>query len=217
MRGLLCVKKVTMPRSKSSDRWLKEHFKDPYVKASQKEGYRSRASYKLIELDKKDRLFKPGQTVVDLGAAPGGWSQVAMQAVGDKGTVLASDILPMDPIAGVNFVQGDFTEENVLNALLDCIGGANAHLVISDMAPNMSGISSVDQPKSMYLVELALDMAQQVLQPGGSFVSKVFQGEGFEEWYRLCRDRFQKVVTRKPDASRARSREVYVVAKGYKG
>ncbi|SMF00705.1 23S rRNA Um-2552 2'-O-methyltransferase [Alteromonadaceae bacterium Bs31] len=207
---------ISMSRSKSSDRWLKEHFKDQYVKASQKDGYRSRASYKLIELDKKDRLFKPGQTVVDLGAAPGGWSQVAVQAVGDKGTVLASDILPMDPIAGVSFIQGDFTEENVLREILDSMGGAKADLVISDMAPNMSGISNVDQPKAMYLVELALDMAQVVLKPGGMFACKVFQGEGFDDWYRLCRENFQKVVTRKPDASRARSREVYVVSKGYK-
>jgi len=206
-----------MARSKSSDRWLREHFNDPYVKASQKAGYRSRASYKLVELDQKDRLFKPGQTVVDLGAAPGGWSQVAVAAVGDKGQVLASDILPMDPIAGVTFVQGDFTEQNIFEDLVAEMGNKRADLVISDMAPNMSGIAAVDQPKAMYLVELAFDMAQQVLKPGGVFVSKVFQGEGFDAWYRECRTVFQKVVSRKPEASRARSREVYVVAKGFKG
>jgi len=188
-----------------------------YVKAAQRDGYRSRASYKLVELNEKDRLIRPAMTVVDLGAAPGGWSQVAVAAVGDKGTVLASDILPMDSIAGVTFVQGDFTEESVLTELLSAIGGAKADLVISDMAPNMSGIAAVDQPQSMYLVELALDMATQTLRPGGAFVCKVFQGEGFDEFLQNCRDCFQKVVTRKPGASRPRSREVYVVAKGFKG
>lgn len=206
-----------MSRSKSSSRWLQEHFNDQYVKASQKDGYRSRASYKLLELDAKDKILRPGATVVDLGAAPGGWSQVAIKAVGDKGRVLASDILPMDSIAGVTFIQGDFTEETVLEQLLSEMGGDKADLVISDMAPNMSGIAQVDQPKSMYLVELALDMANQVLKPGGTFVTKVFQGEGFDDFFRSCRESFQKVLTRKPDASRARSREVYVVAKGYKG
>ncbi|WP_075187671.1 23S rRNA (uridine(2552)-2'-O)-methyltransferase RlmE [Teredinibacter haidensis] len=206
-----------MSRSKSSQRWLTEHFSDQYVKASQKDGYRSRASYKLIELNERDKLIRPGMTVVDLGAAPGGWSQVAVQGVGDKGSVLASDILPMDSIAGVTFIEGDFTEENVLNQLLDAMGGAKADLVISDMAPNMSGIDAVDLPKSMYLVELALEMSFEVLRPGGSFVSKVFQGEGFVEFFQNCRSKFQKVVTRKPGASRPRSREVYVVAKGYKG
>jgi len=206
-----------MSRSKSSHRWLREHFNDQYVKASQKDGYRSRASYKLLELDSKDKFLRSGATVVDLGAAPGGWSQVAVAAVGDKGKVLASDILPMDPIAGVTFIQGDFTEETVLDQLLNEMGGKKADLVISDMAPNMSGIAQVDQPKSMYLVELALDMANQVLKPGGIFVSKVFQGEGFDEFFTECRGNFQKVLTRKPDASRPRSREVYVVAKGYKG
>lgn len=206
-----------MPRSKSSHRWLREHFNDQYVKASQKDGFRSRASYKLIEINEKDKLLRPGFTVVDLGAAPGGWSQVAVAEVGDRGRVLASDILPMDAIAGVTFVQGDFTEETVLNQLLVEMGDSRADLVISDMAPNMSGIAHVDQPKSIYLVELALDMAFQVLKPGGNFVSKVFQGEGFDELFTGCRDKFQKVVTRKPSASRPRSREVYVVAKGYKG
>ncbi|MFI2811270.1 23S rRNA (uridine(2552)-2'-O)-methyltransferase RlmE [Microbulbifer sp. JSM ZJ756] len=206
-----------MGRSKSSHRWLREHFNDPYVKQSQKEGYRSRASYKLQELQKKDRLFKPGMTVVDLGAAPGGWSQVAMELVGHRGRVLASDILPMDPIAGVDFVQGDFTEEAVLNTLLEHMGDARADLVISDMAPNMSGVRDVDQPAAMYLVELAVDMAREVLKPGGAFVAKVFQGEGFDQLIRDLRASYSSVVTRKPGASRPRSREVYVVARGFKG
>ncbi|WP_347332238.1 23S rRNA (uridine(2552)-2'-O)-methyltransferase RlmE [Marinimicrobium locisalis] len=206
-----------MARSKSSNRWLDEHFNDPYVKQSQKDGYRSRASYKLVELDKKDKLLKPGMTVVDLGAAPGGWSQVAAEKVGERGRVLASDILPMDAIAGVDFIQGDFTEEAVLEQLLATLGEARADLVISDMAPNMSGMNAVDQPAAMYLVELALDMAHQVLKPGGHFVAKVFHGEGFDPLLRDTRNAFAKVAVRKPDASRARSREVYLVARGYKG
>lgn len=206
-----------MARSKSSHRWLREHFNDPYVKQSQKDGYRSRASYKLQELQEKDRLFKPGMTVVDLGAAPGGWSQVAAELVGHKGRVLASDILPMDALAGVDFVQGDFTEEKVFNELLEKLGDERADLVISDMAPNMSGIRAADQPAAMYLVELAVDMARQTLKPGGAFVAKVFQGEGFDELIRDLRSQYQMVVTRKPGASRPRSREVYVVARGFKG
>lgn len=206
-----------MARSKSSNTWLREHFSDQYVKDSQKDGYRSRASYKLIELDGKDRLFKPGMTVVDLGSAPGGWSQVAAQKVGEKGRVFASDILAMDAIADVDFVQGDFTDEAILAALLALMGGRRADLVMSDMAPNMSGIADVDQPQSIYLVELALDMAQQVLSPGGTFVAKVFQGEGFDPLFASVKASFNKVVTRKPDASRARSREIYLVGKGFKG
>ncbi|WP_295801806.1 23S rRNA (uridine(2552)-2'-O)-methyltransferase RlmE [uncultured Microbulbifer sp.] len=206
-----------MGRSKSSHRWLREHFNDHYVKQSQKEGYRSRASYKLQELQEKDRLFKPGMTVVDLGAAPGGWSQVAAELVGHKGRVLASDILPMDALAGVEFVQGDFTEESVFEELLGKLGDERADLVISDMAPNMSGVRAVDQPASMYLVELAVDMARHVLKPGGAFVAKVFQGEGFDELIKDLRANYQTVVTRKPGASRPRSREVYVVARGFKG
>ena len=205
-----------MGRSKSSHRWLREHFNDHYVKQSQKEGYRSRASYKLQELQEKDRLIKPGMTVVDLGAAPGGWSQVAAELVGHKGRVLASDILPMDALAGVEFVQGDFTEESVFEELLGRLGDERADLVISDMAPNMSGVRAVDQPASMYLVELAVDMARNVLKPGGAFVAKVFQGEGFDELIRDLRSQYQTVVTRKPGASRPRSREVYVVARGFK-
>lgn len=206
-----------MARSKSSGRWLQEHFNDQYVKQSQADGYRSRASYKLLELQEKDKLIKPGMMVVDLGAAPGGWCQVAAELVGDKGRVIGSDILPMDSLAGVEFVQGDFTEDSVFNELLALMGDDRADLVISDMAPNMSGMASIDQPKSMYLVELALDMARQVLKPGGTFVAKVFQGEGFDALVKGTRESFQKVVTRKPEASRARSREVYLVARGFKG
>ncbi|WP_372987800.1 23S rRNA (uridine(2552)-2'-O)-methyltransferase RlmE [Marinobacter sp.] len=206
-----------MARSKSSDRWLKEHFDDVWVRKSQEDGYRSRASYKLVELDKKDKLFRPGQLVVDLGAAPGGWSQVAVERVGDKGVVIASDILPMDPIAGVDFVQGDFTEDEVFERLMELLGDRQADVVISDMAPNMSGMAAVDIPRAMGLVELALDMARQVLRPGGVFVAKVFQGEGFDALLADMRGSFKTVVSRKPDSSRARSREIYLVGKGFKG
>ena len=206
-----------MARSKTSDRWLKEHFDDVWVRKSREDGYRSRASYKLIELDDKDQLFRPGQLVVDLGAAPGGWSQVAVERVGDNGVVVASDILPMDIIAGVDFVQGDFTEQSVFEELLAVLGDRKADVVISDMAPNMSGMAAVDIPKAMGLVELALDMAQNVLKPGGTFVAKVFQGEGFDQLLRDMRDSFSKVVSRKPDSSRARSREIYQVCKGFRG
>ncbi len=206
-----------MSRSKSSGRWLQEHFNDPYVKQSQKEGFRSRASYKLLELNERDRVLKPGMTVVDLGAAPGGWSQVVANVVGASGRVIASDILPMDALADVEFILGDFTDDSVFQQLLSALGDEGADVVISDMAPNMSGITDVDQPKAMYLVELALDMAQKVLKPGGAFVCKVFHGEGFDEWMRHCKGLFERAVTRKPDASRARSREVYLVATGFKG
>ena len=205
-----------MGRSKSSQRWLQEHNSDHYVKRAQQDGYRSRASYKLLELHKKDRLFKPGMTVVDLGAAPGGWSQVAVTLVGDKGRVVASDILPMDSIAGVDFVEGDFTEESVLDEILELLEGQQTDLVISDMAPNMSGMKAVDQPRAMYLIELALELACQILKPEGVFVAKVFHGEGFDDFLRDTKRRFQQVVTRKPDASRSRSREVYLVARGLK-
>ena len=206
-----------MARSKSSNDWMDEHFNDHYVMKAKEEGYRSRACYKLMELDDKDKLIKPGMTVVDLGSAPGGWSQVAAKRVGDHGLVVASDILPMDGIAGVTFLQGDFTEEAVFDELMTVIGKRPVDLVISDMAPNMSGMSAVDQPSAMYLVELALDMAKQVLKPGGNYAAKVFQGEGFDEYLKELRQSFQKVGTRKPESSRARSREVYLVAKGYKG
>jgi 23S rRNA (uridine2552-2'-O)-methyltransferase len=201
----------------SSKAWLKEHRDDPYVQQAQREGYRSRACYKLLELQERDKLIRPGMTVLDLGSAPGGWSQVAVALVGHSGRVIASDILPMDTIAGVEFIQGDFTEEEVFEQLLEALAGTPVDLVISDMAPNMSGMNAVDQPRSIYLVELALDMARQVLAPGGAFVSKVFQGEGFDELYRDTREAFDRVLTRKPKASRPRSREVYVVARGFRG
>ena len=203
-------------RSKTSKRWLKEHFDDKYVQQAQADGWRSRAAFKLLEIQDKDRLIKPGMTVVDLGAAPGGWTQVAAKLVGDNGFVLASDILDMDPFPGVEFVKGDFKEAEVYDRILKSLGDRKVDLVISDMAPNMSGMASVDQPGSMYLVELALDMARQVLKPNGHFVAKVFQGEGFDEFIKEARSAFAKVVIRKPKASRPRSREVYVVAKGFR-
>ncbi len=199
----------------SSKAWLREHREDQYVQRAQKEGYRSRACYKLLELQQRDRLLKPGATVLDLGSAPGGWSQVAADLVGHKGRVIASDILPMDALAGVEFLQGDFTEEAVFEELLALIGDSPVDLVMSDMAPNMSGMTAVDQPRSMYLVELALDLARRVLPKGGDFVAKVFQGEGFDELMRDCRRSFDKVLTRKPEASRPRSREVYLLARGF--
>ncbi len=207
-----------MAKKRSSSRsWLKEHRDDPYVQQAQREGYRSRACYKLLELQEKDRLIRPGMTVMDLGSAPGGWSQVAAELVGHHGRVVASDILPMDSLAGVEFVPGDFTEEAVFEAILAALGDAPVDVVLSDMAPNMSGVNAVDQPRSMYLVELALDMATRVLRPGGSFVAKVFQGEGFDELIRSSRGAFGRVLTRKPGASRPRSREVYLVALNYQG
>jgi 23S rRNA (uridine2552-2'-O)-methyltransferase len=201
----------------SSKAWLKEHRDDPYVQQAQREGYRSRACYKLLELQERDRLLRPGMTVLDLGSAPGGWSQVAVAAVGDRGRVVASDILPMDSVAGVEFIQGDFTEDAVFEKLLGVLDGTAVDVVISDMAPNMSGMSAVDQPRAMHLVELALDMAGQVLAPGGAFVAKVFHGEGFDELIRETRRIFTRVLTRKPKASRPRSREVYLVATGFRG
>jgi 23S rRNA (uridine2552-2'-O)-methyltransferase len=206
-----------MARSKSSNQWLSEHVNDPYVKRAQADGYRSRASYKLLEIIKKDKLVRPGMMVIDLGSAPGGWSQVVAPLVGVKGRVIASDILPMDSMADVDFIQGDFTEDAVFDEIMAAVGEAPVDLVISDMAPNISGVNAADQASSMYLVELALDMARQVLKPKGCFVAKVFQGEGSEEYLKDVRSSFDKVVIRKPDASRPRSREVYFVAKGFKG
>ena len=205
-----------MSRSKSSSRWIKEHEDDEFVKRARAEGYRSRAAFKLIEIQEKDRLIKPNQTVVDLGAAPGGWSQLARKWIGRNGMLLASDILEMDAMADVEFVCGDFTEDAVLADILQVLAGRPVDVVISDMAPNMSGMSSIDQPGSMYLVELALDMARQVLKPNGSFVAKVFQGEGFDAYLADMKQSFAKVMIRKPKASRARSREVYIVAKGFR-
>ncbi len=206
-----------MSRSKSSASWLKEHFDDKYVKQSQDDGFRSRASYKLKEIQEKDKLIKPGMKVVDLGAAPGGWSQVAAELVGNHGRLVASDILPMDPLPGVDFIQGDFTEEAVLEKILEAIGSDKVDLVISDMAPNMSGSLTVDQPKAIYLAELALDLSRQVLKKNGSFLTKTFQGEGYQEYHKDMKTSFQKVITRKPDSSRARSREVFLLARNFLG
>jgi 23S rRNA (uridine2552-2'-O)-methyltransferase len=215
--GLTRLPLVFMPKKRSSSKsWLKEHFDDQYVQRAQREGYRSRACYKLLEIQEKDRLIQPGYTVVDLGAAPGGWSQVASDLVGDRGRVIASDILPMDSLDGVEFIQGDFTEDAVLSSILEALGHRKADLVISDMAPNMSGMKAVDQPRSMYLVELALDLARRVLRPGGGFLCKIFQGEGFDELMRDARSSFDRVITRKPAASRPRSREVYLLATGFR-
>lgn len=203
-------------RSRSSARWLQEHFDDAYVKKAQQDGYRSRASYKLLELQEKDRFIKSGMTVIDLGAAPGGWTQVAAQQVGSKGRVIASDILTMDPVAGVVFIEGDFTEQAIYDRILDALGADKADVVISDMAPNMSGMTAVDQPRAMELAELAVDLARSVLKPGGTFVSKLFQGEGFDPLVAQLRKEYKTVRVRKPPASRARSREVYLVATGFK-
>jgi 23S rRNA (uridine2552-2'-O)-methyltransferase len=202
-------------RTKSSARWLNEHVNDPYVKQARKDGYRSRSSYKLIQLNEKDRLIRPGMLVVDLGSAPGGWSQVAARLVGAKGRVLATDILPMEPVKNVDFIQGDFTEEPVLKQVVERLEGNAPDVVLSDIAPNISGIDSADQASAMYLVELALDMARQVLKPKGDFVAKVFQGTGSDAFLKDFRTSFEKVLIRKPAASRARSREVYMVGKGF--
>ncbi len=205
-----------MARSKSSNRWLDEHVNDPYVKKAQIDGYRARAAYKLIELNDKDKLIRPGALVVDLGSAPGSWSQIAGRLVGVKGRVVASDILPMDSLEHVDFIQGDFTEESVFEQIMEKLGERKADVVISDMAPNISGVDAVDQASSIYLVELALDMARRVLKPKGDFVAKVFQGEGSDDYIKDVKTSFEKVLIRKPAASRPRSREVYVVAKGFK-
>ena len=207
-----------MAKKKSSSKaWMKEHRDDPYVQQAQREGYRSRACYKLLELQEKDHLIHPGMTVLDLGSAPGGWSQVAIQLLGDTGRVIASDILPMEALDGVSFIEGDFTEDAVFQRIVEALDGKPVDLVISDMAPNMSGVLAVDQPRAMYLVDLALDMAQQVLAPGGTFVAKVFQGAGFDQVFQQAKTTFAKVLTRKPKASRPRSREVYLVAKAFRG
>jgi 23S rRNA (uridine2552-2'-O)-methyltransferase len=205
-----------MARSKSSGRWLREHFDDPYVKRAQQEGWRSRAVYKLQELQEKYRIIRRGMTVVDLGAAPGGWSQYALDIVGREGQVFALDILPMDPIEHVRFIQGDFTERAPLDLLEAELNGRQVDLVMSDMAPNISGMNAVDQPRSMYLAELAHAFALQWLKPGGTFLVKVFQGQGSDAFLRSCRDAFDKVAVRKPGASRPRSREVYMLGTGRK-
>ncbi len=199
-------------KSGSSKRWLQEHFSDAYVKQAQREGYRARAVYKLIELNERDRLFRAGNTLIDLGAAPGSWSQYLGKIIG-KGQVIALDILAMPPLAGVEFIQGDFTSDSVFQLLLTRLADKKVDWVLSDMAPDMSGIESVDQPRAMELAELALDFAIKVLRPDGGFVVKVFQGEGFDAYLRAVRQQFAKVVIRKPKASRDRSREVYLVAR----
>ncbi|HRJ53345.1 MAG TPA: 23S rRNA (uridine(2552)-2'-O)-methyltransferase RlmE [Candidatus Thiothrix moscowensis] len=204
-----------MARSKSSNRWLGEHFSDEYVKKAQQEGYRSRAVYKLKEIQEKDHILRPAMKVVDLGAAPGGWSQYATQILGKKGRMVASDILPIDPLPFVEFVLGDFREDAILAEILHLLGDDKADLVISDMAPNMSGVDAVDQPRAIHLCELALDMARQVLKPGGTFLVKLFQGDGSEAFLRDVRSSFKVVKVRKPAASRPRSREVYVLAQGF--
>jgi 23S rRNA (uridine2552-2'-O)-methyltransferase len=201
-------------RSKSSDRWLKEHAADAYVKRARKQGLRSRAAFKLEELDQAERLLKPGMVVVDLGAAPGGWSQYAAKVLNGKGSVFALDVLPMAAVPGVEFIQGDFREPEPLAALNAALAGRRVDLVMSDMAPNMSGIDVVDQPRALYLAELALEFAKQVLRPGGVFLAKVFQGAGFEEWLRAVRREFATVRMKKPPASRARSPEMYLLATG---
>ena len=206
----------TMPRSKSSSRWLREHFDDVFVKKAQAEGLRSRAAFKLEELIDRDRLLKPGMRVVDLGAAPGSWSQLVRQRMGDSGTIIAMDILPMQGIGGVDFLQGDFREESVLKELEGRLEGQKVDLVLSDMAPNMSGVELADQIRAMDLADLALDFSRHWLKPGGSFLIKLFQGVGFDDYLRNLRAEFSRVTMRKPKASRARSREVYALATGRK-
>ncbi len=205
-----------MARSKSSGRWLKEHFSDVYVKRAQAEGYRSRAAFKLEELLETDLRIRPGMTIVDLGAAPGGWSQMAAAWLKGKGRVIATDILAMDALEGVEFLQGDFTVESVLSQLEQMLGGEKVDLVLCDMAPNMSGVEGVDIPKSLYLAELAHDFARNWLKPGGAYLVKLFQGSGTDEHLKQLRSDFQKVSLRKPAASRSRSREIYAMATGKK-
>lgn len=206
-----------MARSKSSQQWLREHFSDEFVKRAQKEGYRSRAAYKLAEIDERDRLLRPGITVVDLGAAPGGWTQYVIERVGPRGRVIALDILPMDALPGVEVIQGDFTDASMLPRLQAALAGQAVDLVISDMAPNISGVGVSDQARAIYLAELALDFAAGHLRPGGQLLIKTFQGEGFPALYKAMQAAFRKVVTRKPQASRARSRETYLLGKEFIG
>ena len=205
-----------MARSKSSNRWMQEHFDDEYVKMAQVQGYRSRAVFKLKEINEKDNLIKNGMNIVDLGAAPGGWSQLARQLMGKSGQLIALDILPIEPLEGVTTILGDFREESVLNALYVELAGAPIHLIMSDMAPNMSGNKATDQARSIYLGELALDMAKTVLAKQGTFLVKLFQGEGFEAFHKEVQAAFTQVIIRKPKASRPRSNEVYILAKGYR-
>jgi len=206
-----------MSRSKSSRRWLDRQFSDPYVKRAQEQGLRSRAAYKLLEIQERDRLIRPGMRVLDLGAAPGGWAQIAARLVGIEGRVYALDVLDMEPVPGVTVLQGDFREDAVLADLRDALGGSPIDLILSDMAPNISGTAAVDQPRAMYLAELALDLAREVLKPGGSLVVKLFQGQGFDRYLHDMRTAFAQVLSRKPKASRPQSRELYLVGKGFQG
>ncbi len=201
-------------RSKSSERWLKEHVADAYVQRAHKQGARSRAFFKLEELDAAEHLIRPGMVIVDLGAAPGGWSQYAAKVLKGKGFIIAIDLLPMDPIVGVEFIQGDFREPEALQSLQDILAGRPVDLVMSDMAPNMSGIDAVDQPRALYLAELSLEFSREVLKPGGVLLAKMFQGAGFDEYLRVARKEFTKVRMKKPPASRARSSEMYLLATG---
>jgi 23S rRNA (uridine2552-2'-O)-methyltransferase len=205
-----------MKKTPSSRRWLQEHHSDAYVLQARKEGYRSRAAYKLLEIDKRDRLFRPGMTVLDLGAAPGGWSQVAAQRVGARGRVIAFDLLDMPPLPGVEFQQGDINDDQALDKLLKSLPDGGVDLVISDMAPNISGVDAIDQPRSIQVAEMALDVARKVLHPGGDMLIKLFQGAGVDAYIKELRGPFRKVVHRKPQASRARSREVYVLGREFR-
>lgn len=206
-----------MGRSKTSKQWLKEHFDDVYVRRAKEEGYRSRASFKLLEIQEQDKLIRQGMTIVDLGAAPGGWSQVAANFAGEKGQVIASDILLIDSLPGVEFLQGDFTEDAVLERLIELLKDRQVDLVISDMAPNISGMKDIDLPRVMHLAELALDLAKSVLKPDGGFLVKVFHGEGYEELQKGLKSSFSSLKVRKPKASRARSSEIYLLAAGFRG
>jgi 23S rRNA (uridine2552-2'-O)-methyltransferase len=205
-----------MPRSKSSQKWLREHFNDVYVKQAQREGYRSRAVYKLKEIDEKKKLFKPGMSVLDLGAAPGGWTQYVAEKIGGKGHIIALDILPMDPLGDVVVIQGDFHEDAVLDTLMQAMPNDGVDVILSDMAPNMSGNIAIDIPRAMALSELAFDLADKILKPGGCLLIKVFHGSGFDALLKLARAMFKEVMVKKPAASRPRSRETYLLAKGYK-
>ncbi len=205
-----------MARTKSSQQWMQEHFQDEYVKKAQALGYRSRAVFKLLEIQEKDKIISSGINVVDLGAAPGGWSEYVRKIVGKNHKVVALDLLEIDPIAGVDFIQGDFREDEVLEKLYKLLDGEPVHLLLSDMAPNMSGNKEVDQPRAIYLGELALDAAHSILVKGGTFLIKMFQGVGFDAYHNQVKQHFNSVVIRKPKASRARSNEVYILAKGFK-
>lgn len=205
-----------MARTKSSQQWMQEHFQDEYVKKAQALGYRSRAVFKLIEIQEKDKIIRPGMNIVDLGAAPGGWSEYARKLIGKNDTLVALDLLEIEPIPGVEFIQGDFREDEVLEKLYKILDGQPVHLLLSDMAPNMSGNREMDQPRSIYLGELALDAAHSILAKGGTFLIKMFQGAGFDDYLNQVKQHFNSVVIRKPKASRARSNEVYILAKGFK-